>query len=160
DFATPLLHDTHEIVVTGPGAPEIHLLDDLAGREVFVRLSSSYFQSLWHLNEDFARRGLAPVRVKAAPEQLEDEDLLEMVSAGLVPLAVVDSHKAEFWARVLPDLVLHPDMALRRDVEIALAFRKGSPLLEAFLDDFSQRHAKGTLFGNQKLREYLQNTKY
>ena len=32
------------------------------------------------------------MRVKAAPEQLEDEDVLEMVSAGLVPIAIVDSH--------------------------------------------------------------------
>jgi len=160
DFASPLLRDESEIVVTGPGSPEVHVVDDLAGQEIFVRLSSSYFQSLWHLNEDFGRRGLAPVRVKAAPEQLEDEDLLEMVSAGLVPIAVVDSHKAEFWAQVLPKLRLHPDMAVRADVEIALGFRKQSPKLEAFLDDFSKRHGKGTLFGNQKFKQYLQNTQY
>jgi membrane-bound lytic murein transglycosylase MltF len=160
DFAAPLIDDASEIVVTGPGSPEIHLPDDLAGQEVFVRLSSSYFQSLWHLNQGLARRGLAPVRVKPAPEQLEDEDILEMVSAGIVPVAIVDDHKAEFWARVLPNLRLHPDMAVRRGGAIALAFRKQSPQLKALLDGFSERHGKGTLFGNQKLREYLQSTKY
>jgi membrane-bound lytic murein transglycosylase MltF len=80
-----LWSDVSEIVVTGAGAPEIRSVDDLSGREVFVRLSSSYFQSLWHLNEDFGRRGLPPLKIKPAPEGLEDEDILEMVSAGLVP---------------------------------------------------------------------------
>ena len=159
-FSAPLWSDVSEIVVTGPGAPEIRSVADLSGREVFVRLSSSYFQSLWHLNEDFGRRGLPPLRVKPAPEGLEDEDILEMVSAGLVPFAVVDSHKAEFWAQVLPNLVLHPDVAVRRGAEIALAFRKQSPKLQAFLDDFARRHGKGTLFGNQKFKQYLKNTKY
>jgi membrane-bound lytic murein transglycosylase MltF len=160
DFSAPLWSDVSEIVVTGPSAPEVRAVDDLSGREVFVRLSSSYFQSLWHLNLDFGRRGLPPLAVKPAPEGLEDEDVLEMVSAGLVPLAVVDSHKAEFWAQVLPNLVLRRDVAVRRGAEIGLAFRKGSPQLEAFLDDFARRHGRGTLFGNQKFKQYLKSTKY
>jgi len=160
DFSAPLWSDVSEIVVTGPAAPELRSVDDLSGREVFTRLSSSYFQSLWHLNEDFGRRGLPPLRVKPVPEGLEDEDILEMVSAGLVPFAVVDSHKAEFWAQVLPNLVLHPEVAVRRGAEIALAFRKQSPQLQALLDDFARRHGKGTLFGNQKFKQYLKSTKY
>ncbi len=160
DFSAPLWSDVSEIAVTGPVAPEIRSVDDLSGREVFVRLSSSYFQSLWHLNLDFGRRGLPPLSVKPAPEGLEDEDLLEMVSAGLVPLAVVDSHKAEFWAQVLPKLALHPEVAVRRGAEVAFAFRKESPQLKAFLDAFARRHGKGTLFGNQKFKQYLKNTKY
>ena len=160
EFSAPLWSGVSEIVVTGPSAPEIRSIDDLSGREVFVRLSSSYFQSLWHLNEDFGRRGLPPLRVKPAPEGLEDEDILEMVSAGLVPFAVLDSHKAEFWAEVLPNLVLHKDVAVRSGAEIALAFRRQSPQLGAFLDDFARRHGKGTLFGNQKFKQYLKNTKY
>jgi membrane-bound lytic murein transglycosylase MltF len=160
DFSTPLWSDVSEIVVTGPGSPEFRSVDDLSGREVFVRLSSSYFQSLWALNLDFGRRGLPPLRVKSSPEGLEDEDILEMVSAGLVPFAVVDSHKAEFWSQVLPNLVLHPEVAVRRGAEIALAFRKQSPQLRELLDDFARRHGKGTLFGNQKFKQYLKSTKY
>jgi membrane-bound lytic murein transglycosylase MltF len=160
DFSAPLWSGVSEIVVTGPGSPEIRSVDDLSGREVFVRLSSSYFQSLWHVNLDFGRRGLPPLRVKPAPEGLEDEDILEMVSAGLVPLAVVDSHKAEFWAQVLPSLVLHREVAVRTGGEIAWAFRKGSPKLQQALDEFAGRHGKGTAFGNQKFKEYLKSTKY
>ena len=160
DFSAPLWTGVSEIVVTGPGSPEVKSVDDLSGQEVFVRLSSSYFQSLWHLNEDFGRRGLPPLRVKPAPEGLEDEDILEMVSAGLVPLAVVDSHKAEFWAQILPNLTLHSDVAVRSGGEIAWAFRKGSPQLAEALAGFSGRHGKGTAFGNQKFKQYLKSTKY
>jgi membrane-bound lytic murein transglycosylase MltF len=160
DFGAPLWTGVSEIVVTGPGSPPVASVDDLSGREVFVRLSSSYFQSLWHVNEDFGRRGLAPLRVKPAPDGLEDEDVLEMVSAGLVPLAVVDSHKAAFWAQVLPGLVLHEDVAVRSGAEIAWAFRKGSPQLRAAVDEFARTHGKGTAFGNQKFKQYLKSTKY
>ena len=49
-----------------------------------MRRSSSYYESLQRLNAGFARRGLAPVRLREAPEALENEDLLEMLNAGLV----------------------------------------------------------------------------
>jgi membrane-bound lytic murein transglycosylase MltF len=150
----------NEIVVTGPGSPPIQSVDDLSGKEVFVRLSSSYFQSLWSLNQAFAAAGKAPVRVKAAADSLDDEDILEMLNAGLIELALVDSHKAEFWAQIFPDLRLHPGAAVRSGGEIAWAFRKQSPQLRAALDDFARRHGKGTKFGNAKFREYLRSTKY
>jgi membrane-bound lytic murein transglycosylase MltF len=160
DFSAPLWTGVDEIAVTGPGSPAIAEVDDLAGQEIFVRLSSSYFQSLWHLNERFGQAGLAPVRVKPAPEQLQDEDLLEMVNAGLVSIVVVDSHKAEFWAQILPAIRLHRDVKLREGGEIAWAFRKNSPQLRAVVDEFARKHGKGTLFGNSKFREYLKNTAY
>jgi membrane-bound lytic murein transglycosylase MltF len=160
DFSAPLWTGVDEIAVTGPGGPAIASVDDLAGQEIFVRLSSSYFQSLWHLNLRFGEKGLPPVRVKPAPEQLQDEDLLEMVNAGLVPVVVVDSHKAEFWAQILPAIRLHRDVKVREGAEIAWAFRKNSPQLRAVVDEFARKHGKGTLFGNAEFREYLKNTKY
>jgi membrane-bound lytic murein transglycosylase MltF len=160
DFSAPLWTGVDEIVVTGPASPPVAGLDDLAGQEVFVRLSSSYFQSLWQLNGWLGTAGKSPVRVKPAPEQLEDEDLLEMVNAGLLPFAIVDDFKAEFWAQVLPKLVLHPNVSMRSGGEIAWAFRKDSPRLKAAVDAFAKRHGKGSLFGNAKFKEYLKNTKY
>lgn len=160
DFSAPLWTDVDEIVVTGPASPAVAGLGDLSGQELFVRLSSSYFQSLWHLNEWFGQTGKPPVRVKPAPEQLEDEDLLEMVNAGLLPYAIVDDFKASFWAQVLPKLVLHPEVSVRSGGEVAWAFRKDSPQLKAAVDAFAARHGKGTLFGNTKFKEYLKSTKY
>ncbi|MGH7289429.1 MAG: transporter substrate-binding domain-containing protein, partial [Myxococcota bacterium] len=160
DFSAPLWTGVDEIVVTGPASPEIRALEELGGQEILVRLSSSYFQSLWGLNERLGKAGKAPVKVKPAPEVLADEDILEMLNAGLIPFAVVDDHKAEFWAQVLPQIRLHPELALRSGGETAWAFRKNSPQLKAKLDDFARRHGKGTAFGNQKFREYLKSVKY
>lgn len=160
DFSAPLWTGVDEIVVTGPASPPVAGLDDLAGQELFLRLSSSYFQSVWQLNGWFGSAGKPAVRVKPAPEQLEDEDLLEMVNAGLLPYAIVDDFKAAFWAQVLPKLVLHPDVSVRSGGEVAWAFRRDSPKLKAAVDAFATRHGKGTLFGNTKFKEYLKSTKY
>ena len=46
-------------------------------------------------------------------ENLEDEDLLEMVNAGLLPMIVMDSHKADVWAQIFDKITLHPTIALR-----------------------------------------------
>ena len=160
DFASPIFGGVSELVVTGPQSPRIEVLDDLAGKEVFVRRSSSYHESLLALNDRFRAEGKAEVRITPAPESLEDEDLLEMVNAGLIGIVVVDSHKAEFWAQVFPAVVLHRDVAVRTGGEIAWAIRKGSPKLRAALDEFSATRKSGTAFGNELFRRYLKNVKY
>jgi membrane-bound lytic murein transglycosylase MltF len=67
----------------------------------------------------------------------------------LIGLLVVDSHQAEFWAQIFPDIALHPDVALRTGSEIARAIRKDRPKLRAALDAFGATHEKGTAFGNE-----------
>jgi membrane-bound lytic murein transglycosylase MltF len=160
DFSAPFWTGVNEIAVTGPASPPLDSLDGLAGQKIFVRYSSSYFQSLWHLNQWFAQSGKQPVLLDPAPQQLQDEDLLEMVAAGLLPVAIVDDFKAEFWQQILPALVLHRNVSVRTSGEIAWAFRKDSPKLRAAVDDFARRHGRGTAFGNAKFREYLKSTKY
>jgi len=51
DFTSPTRTDVSEVVVTGPGAPAIASVEDLAGQDVFVREGSTYHQSLLALNE-------------------------------------------------------------------------------------------------------------
>ena len=122
--------------MSGPASPNVASLDDLSGKEVFVRKSSSYYESLVALNKKFAAEKKPPVTLKEAPETLEDEDLLEMLNAGLMPLVVVDKHMADFWKQIFPKLTVHDDVAVRTGGEIAWAIRKGSPQLKAALDDF------------------------
>jgi membrane-bound lytic murein transglycosylase MltF len=160
DFTAPTATDVSEIVVTGPGSPPIASVDDLAGRQVFVRPSSSYHASLLALNDRLRAQGKPPAVLKPAPETLEDEDLLEMVNAGLVKIVVVDSYKAVFWKQMLPKLALHQDVAVRTGGQIAWAIRKDSPKLKAALDDFIRRHAVRTAFGNMMLQRYLKSTKF
>ena len=98
--------------------------------------------------------------IKEAPETLEDEDLIEMVNAGLIPLIVVDKHKADLWKQVFPKITVHDGVAVRTGGDIAWAIRKGSPQLQAAVDDFVARHAQGTTAGNTILARYLTSAKY
>jgi len=160
DFVTPAATGVREIIVTGPGAPALRSLDDLAGRQVYVRRSSSYYESLTSLNDEFRRRGLAPINLRQAPEHFETEDLMEMANAGLVQTVVADDYLAHFWHRVYPNLEVHEDLILRTDGDIAFAIRKNSPKLKAELDAFTEKHREGTLFGNVTLQRYLQETRW
>ncbi len=159
DFSTPVYRNVSELVVSAPASPAVSSLDDLAGKEVFVRTSSSYYESLVALNRRFATEKKPPVIIKVAPEELEDEDLIEMVNAGLIPLVVVDKYKADFWKRIFPKITVHEGFAVRSGGDIAWAIRKGSPQLKAVLDDFTTRHGR-TAEVNRILTRYLKNTKY
>ncbi len=87
-------------------------INDLAGQEIYVRQSSSYYQSLLELNARLEAENLSPVVIKLAPEALEDEDILEMVNAGMLNWAIVDDYKAELWAGVLTELMPRKDIEL------------------------------------------------
>src|SRR5262249_29905307 len=158
DFSIPTLSGISEVVVTGPKSPTITTIDDLAGQEVFVRIPSIYQESLAKLNERFKREGKKPVVLKPAPTNLEDEDLLEMLNAGLVKIVVVNSHLAAFWKQVFTRLTVHDKVVLRSDVSLAVAMRKGSPKLKAELDAFIAQNGLRTAFGNIVFRRYLRNT--
>lgn len=160
DFSEPLLTGVSEIVVTGPGAPKLTSLDDLAGKTIHVRRSSSYYPHLVQVNQNFQQAGKAEIELVAADENLEDEDLLEMVNAGLLPMIVMDSHKAEFWAQIFDDITLHREVAVNTGGEIAWAFRKNSPELQKVVNDFVSKNKKGTLLGNILFKRYLKNTRY
>ena len=125
-----------EVVVTGPASPPLAQLEDLSGQVVHVRASSSYAESLAQLATRLRAAGRAPVEVQALPEELEDEDVMEMVQAGLLRLTVVDRWKARIWAQVFPDIRVREDLAVRDQGEIGWAIRHGSPGLSAELARF------------------------
>lgn len=160
DFSSPFYKNVSELAVSGPASPAVSSVDDLAGKQVFVRKSSSYYESLVALNRRFATEKKPAAIIKEVPETLEDEDLIEMVNAGLMSLIIVDKHKAEFWKQVFPRIKVHDGIAVRSGGDIAWAIRKQSPQLKAAADDFVARHAAGTSMGNQVLARYLKSAKY
>jgi membrane-bound lytic murein transglycosylase MltF len=160
DFSDPFMGGVNELIVTGPSTPPLNTLDDLGGREIYVRESSSYYQSLVRLNQRLLADGKELATLTLAPDVLEDEDLLEMVNAGLVGIVVVDSHKAKFWAQIFTDLVVRDDLAVARNQQIGWAFRKNSPQLAAAINEFVVDHKKGTLMGNISFNRYLRDTKW
>ncbi len=155
DFTPPFRTDVREILVTGPSAPPLAKLEDLSDQEVMTRRTSSYWPSLEALDGRLRREGLAGLRLRAAMEVLDDEDLLELVAAGHLPWAVVDDHKAKAWQRALPELILREDLVLRSGGDIAWALRKDNPQLAESLASFAKATAKGTEFGNIVANRYL-----
>jgi membrane-bound lytic murein transglycosylase MltF len=160
DFTDPTISDVSEIVVTGPGAEPISTVQDLSGKDIYIQKSSSYYESIQKLNADLTRAGKKPVKVKLAPEELETEDILEMVNAGLVKMTIVDSHIAEFWKRIFKKISLHPNAAVRTGGNIAVMIRKNSPQLKAELNTFLAGYPEGSKTRNMLLQRYLKNTKF
>jgi membrane-bound lytic murein transglycosylase MltF len=160
DFSAPLLTGVTEIIITAPGVKGINSLEDLAGKEIHLRKSSSYYQHILKLNEKFINKGLQPVTVITVNEFLEDSDLLEMVNADLIPIVAVDDHKAQFWGEIFENISLHPEIAIHSGGEIGWAIRKDSPKLAAEINDFLKTAKKGTLLGNIVYKRYLKNNKW
>ena len=160
DFSSPLISGIDEIAVTGPASPPLETVDDLSGREVFVRRSSGYWEHLERLNERFAKEGRKPVRLRAAPEDLQDGDLLEMLNAGLVPLVVCDDIIARFWAKVLPDIRPRPAVAVARHAEVAWMFRRDSPELKRTADGCLAKYPEGSLVRNEVIDEYMKRLRW
>ena len=137
DFVAPDAKSVNvEILVTRSGAPAVASADDLSGRTVHVRPSSSYHESLEALNARLKQAGKPPVRLVLVPDALEDEDMLEMVNGGLIDAIVVDDWKAKAWAQVLPRIKLDETVVLREAVRKGWAIRKDSPQLAAVLERF------------------------
>jgi membrane-bound lytic murein transglycosylase MltF len=149
----------NEVVVTGSKSPQLKSLDDLSGKRVHVRKASSYYESLQELNDRFKRDGKPEVQLILVPDALEDEDLMEMLDAGLVELVVVDDWKAHMWSQVLPKLVVRSDLVLRAGAKTGWAIRKDSPELSAEIDDFFRNWAMKQGVADYRMRAYMSKVK-
>ncbi len=160
DFSDPISKNIKEILVTGPRADKLGKIEDLAGRTITVRKSSSYFEHLQDLNLKFVKAGRKKIVLQPVAKYLEDADLLEMVNSNIIPWAVVDLHKAKFWAGVYDNLTVREDLEIHSGGQIAWAFRKNSPKLKKLVNQFVKKHRQGTLLGNVILKRYLKHNKW
>jgi membrane-bound lytic murein transglycosylase MltF len=160
DFSDPTRSGVSAIVVTGPGSSPIDQVEDLAGKEVYLRLSSTTPKAVERFNSELAKKGLPPVRIRPAPEVLADEDILEMVNAGIVKRTIALDYIAEFWQQIFPNIVLNKGAAVRSDAQVALAIRKNSPQLKSELNAFLARYPEGSLRRNILLKRYLKSVNY
>jgi membrane-bound lytic murein transglycosylase MltF len=160
DFTNPTRTGISTIVVTGPGVAPVASAQDLAGKEVYLRSSEVSKAAVDRFNAELRKAGKPPVRIRPAPEVLADEDILEMVAAGMVPITLADDYVAEFWQQVFPGLVLNHGAVVRTDAQLGLMIRKGSPQLLAELNGFLARYPEGSLTRNVLLQKYLKSVKY
>jgi len=157
NFSRPLLTGINEVIVTGPAAPEIAALDDLAGLEITVRPSSSYFEHLQRLGATMDEAGAEAPRIKPADELLEAEDLLEVINAGMIAMTVLDDYKARFWAGVFPEITVREDLVINEGGSIAWATRKDTPEFSNVINQFLRKYGKGSMIGNDTFNRYLKD---
>jgi membrane-bound lytic murein transglycosylase MltF len=157
DFTLPIKKDVKLVVVTSRVEAPINSTDDLSGRDIYVNPISVAKTELESTNQRFKQAGKPEIGVKVVDPNLSEEDLLEMVNAGLIPATVSANFRAELWSKVYTNIVVTP-AALTEEGQIGWAMRKGSPQLKAVMDDFIKGHGLGTLFGNMMVQRYRNNT--
>jgi len=149
----------NEVVVTGPASPELKSLSDLSGKKVHVRKASSYYESLAVQNDTLQREGKPPIDLVLVPDALEDEDMMDMLNAGLLQIIVVDDWKARMWAQVLPKVTPRNDLVLREGARTGWAIRKESPKLKAEIADFFQNWALKNGVADYRMSSYMKRVK-
>jgi membrane-bound lytic murein transglycosylase MltF len=157
---SPIETDVKQIVVTGKGFGPVTSLQDLSGKKIFVNPLTTYPANLAKVNDLLRKQGKPPILIESADKNLLDEDLLEMVNAGIVPATVTITDRARLWASVLPDITPQPNLVIAEEGTLGWAMRKNNPKLKAVVDEFAKSHMAGTSFGNTLMRRYLQNTKW
>jgi membrane-bound lytic murein transglycosylase MltF len=158
DFTDPVYDDARAVIVSGPGI-QLSRLEDLSDHEVYYFRNTTLFEKLSRISEDLQRAGKPPIRLTAAPADLQLDDLLEMVNAGLVPMTVAEDRVAQYWAKVLPNLNVHSDIVVAKS-PMAWAVQRNTPQLRAILNEFLRDHKVGTLFGNTVAEKYLGQIKW
>lgn len=159
-FSAPIQKDVSQVIVTGSALANVSSFDEMAGKAIFVNPLTTYYDNLKKVSDAQQKAGKQPLVIKAADNNLFDDDLIEMVNAGLIPATVTNKPRADLWAQVLPNLKSHQELVVASGVNIGWVMRKNNPQLKQLVDEFAQDHAVGTSFGNTLLRRYLQNTKW
>jgi len=154
DFVSPPdLRKVSEVVISGSASLPVGSADELAGTTLHVRKASSYYESLIALNAHLRAQGKTPVKLILVPDALEDEDMMEMLNAGLFERIIVDDWKAKMWAPVLPHIKGN-EAAVREGGSVGWAVRKESPKLRRVLDTFYTDFLKRQGIVAYRLKQY------
>jgi len=159
-FSKPFASGINEILITNNSLKNIKSFEDLSGKEVFVRPTMSYLDSLLQVSETLVHKGLDPIIIRALPEDLESEDILELVNEGLIGITIMDDYKAKMWKTVYGNVNLHEEITFRENSELALMIRKENPLLMEELNHFIDAHKIGKSFAKVATEKYFKSQKY
>ncbi len=128
-----------ETVVARAADSTLHEPQDLAGRTVVVRRSSAYWNTLTRLRD----RGIE-FELGAAPEQLETEEIIDRVAAGVYDLTVADSHILDIELTWRDDI--RAAMTLGDSIAHAWSVRGEDEKLKAAIDAFFRAEYRGLFF--------------
>jgi membrane-bound lytic murein transglycosylase MltF len=159
-FTVPIQTNVKQILVTGKTLGRVSSLADLGGKKIYVNPITAYYGNLEKVNESLRTQGKPAMLIESAGKNLLDEDLMEMVNAGILPATVTISERAKLWASVFPNITPRPDIVVADQEDLAWVVRKNNPKFKALLDEFIKTHGAGTSFGNTLIRRYLQSTQW
>ncbi|MGB5508805.1 transglycosylase SLT domain-containing protein [Robiginitalea sp.] len=160
DFSIPALSNWTEVFVSGPGGKSVNSVEDLLGDTVYIRRSSSYYEHLQTFNDSLKSAGKPIIHVQTVEEHLEDDEILEMVNAGILSLTISNNFTTMLWESMLPDIKIHKGLPIKTGGEIGWAMRSKSPKLKEVVDVFIKEHREGSLMSNILMKKYLKNTQY
>jgi len=159
-FSLPLETGVKQILVTGKNFGPVASVQDLSGKKIFVNPLTTYYDNLQKVSDSLVNLGKAPILIEKADKNLKDEDLMEMVNAGILPATVTITSRAHLWANVFHDITPQPSIVIADEQNLAWAVRKDNPRLKELLDEWVKTHAAGTSFGNTLMRRYLQSSQW
>ncbi len=99
---------------------------------------ASYYEDLTALNARFKKEGKAAITIVPVDEVLEDEDVLQMVDAGILPITITKTLYGEFWKQVYDQITVYDNLTVREGADIAWAIRRNTPRLTKVVNDFVQ----------------------
>ena len=149
DFSVPYLR-VAELLVVPAADTTTRSLDDLRGRVVSVRRSSSYYQTL------SARRAELALQLEELPETQETEEILRRVGRGELAATVADSSIVALEQSSSDGLRVVA--ALGEPVPLGWALRKDQPELRRAVDTFLRRIDRGTFY-NMTVSKYFRPSK-
>ncbi len=158
-FSVPIQTGVKQILVTGKNFGPVSSLQDLGGKKVFVNPFTTYYANLEKVNDSLRKQGKPPILIQSADKNLLDEDLMEMVNAGILPATVTITERAKLWASVFHNITPQPNIVIANQEDLAWAMRKNNPKFKELVDEFVKIHAAGTSFGNTLMRRYLESNR-
>jgi membrane-bound lytic murein transglycosylase MltF len=159
-FSVPIQSSVKQILVTGKDFGPVSSLQDLSGKKVFVNPITTYYGNLEKVNDTLQKQGKPPILIESADKNLMDEDLLEMVNAGILPATVTITERAKLWSSVFQNIIPQTNVVIADQEDLAWAVRKNNPKFKELVDEFVKTHAAGTSFGNTLMRRYLDSSRW
>lgn len=127
-----------EQLVAHKDSAKITALNDLAGRTIVVRKTSSFWQTAQELAKTYG------VTVVAADEILSTEILITQVADKEIDLTIADSNLIAIETNFRDDIV--SPLTFNDDVPYAYVVRNNNPQLLAHLNEFIRKHYRRTFY--------------
>ena len=142
-------HKASEIIVSRADDNSIQTTGDLAGRSIYVRKSSAYWETLQTLKNTGLKFNLI-----AAPENMETEEIIGQVASGEYDLTLADNHLLDIELTWRDDI--HAALVIGDVRDNAWAIRSNNPQLLKAVNQFIKKQYR-SLFYNITYDKYFKN---